>query len=95
LFDQRTLKDRSRNQNQRDQAAKGTIGVHSVPQPVDESVSEFCLPPASGKPSARQAVFDLMGRNASLKRKCNARSFIHPEFDDREEEFGLVVREKG
>jgi hypothetical protein len=76
-------------------AARDTIGLHPLPQLEGESVSEFCLPPASGKPSARQAVFDLMGRNASLERKCNARSFIHPEFDDREETVGLVVREEG
>src|SRR5258708_32391593 len=30
-------------------------------------------------------VFDLIGRNAGLESKRNARSFIHPKFDDREE----------
>ncbi len=40
-------------------------------------------------------VFDLVGRNAGLKREGNARGFIYPKFDDREEAIGLVVREKG
>jgi hypothetical protein len=39
-------------------------------------------------------VFDLIGRNASLKRRCNARSFIHPKLNDGKEAVGLVVREK-
>ena len=39
-------------------------------------------------------VFDLVGRNAGLKREGNARGFVHPEFDDGEEAVGLVVREK-
>jgi len=41
--------------------------------------SAFLPPPA--KPTARQAVFDLVRRNAGFKVKCNARGFIHPEFD--------------
>jgi|ERR1700733_4765345 hypothetical protein len=45
--------------NFRDRAAKDTIGLHPLPQLEGESVGEFCLPPASGKPSARQAVFGL------------------------------------
>jgi len=40
-------------------------------------------------------VFDLIGRNAGPERKGNARCFVHPEFDDREEAIGFVVREKG
>ena len=36
-------------------------------------------------------VFDLIGRNAGVKRKCNARSFIHPELNDRKETVGLIV----
>jgi hypothetical protein len=56
------------NQSLRDPAAKDTIGLHPLPQLPGESVNEFCLPPASGKPSARQAVFDLIGRNA---RRCS------------------------
>jgi hypothetical protein len=60
------------NQTFRDQAARDTSGVHALPRSVREAASEFCLPPASGKPSARQAVFDLVGRNASLEVKCNA-----------------------
>jgi hypothetical protein len=36
-------------------------------------------------------VFDLIGRNATLERKRNARGFIHPKFDDREEALRLVV----
>jgi hypothetical protein len=39
-------------------------------------------------------VFDLIGRNAGLKREGNARGFIHPKLDDREEAVGLIVREK-
>jgi hypothetical protein len=37
-------------------------------------------------------IFDLIGRDPTLKRECNARGFIHPKFDDREEAVGLVVR---
>jgi hypothetical protein len=59
------------NQSVRNRDAKDTSGVHALPQLEGESVSEFCLPPASGKPSARQAVFDLEG-NAGLEIKCNA-----------------------
>ena len=40
-------------------------------------------------------VFDLTGGNAGLKRKCNARSFIHPELDHGKEAVGPIVREKG
>ncbi len=40
-------------------------------------------------------VFDLVGRNATFECECNARGFIHPEFDDGEEAIGFVVREKG
>jgi hypothetical protein len=40
-------------------------------------------------------VFDVIGRNAGLKRERNARCFVHAEFDDREETIGLVVGEKG
>ena len=36
-------------------------------------------------------VFDLVGRNAGLELECNARDFIHPELNDREEAVGLVV----
>jgi hypothetical protein len=39
-------------------------------------------------------VFDLVGRNASFKRERNARGLVHPEFDDREEALGPVVREE-
>ena len=39
-------------------------------------------------------VFDLVGRNASLEIKCNARRFIHPELNDSEEAVGLVVRKE-
>ena len=81
------------NQSLRDRAARDTIGVHSLPQLAGESVSASCLPPASGKPSARQAVFDLVGRNAGLEIKCNARGFIHPKFNDGKEAVGLIVRE--
>jgi hypothetical protein len=38
-------------------------------------------------------VFDLVGRNAGLKRERDARGFIHPKFDQGEEAVGLVVRE--
>jgi hypothetical protein len=78
------------NQSLRDPAAIGTIGLHHL-QLADESVNEFCLPPASGKPSARQAVFDLVGRNASLERKGNDRGFVHPKLDDCEEAVGLII----
>jgi hypothetical protein len=82
------------NQSSRDPAAKDTIGLHSLPRSARESVNAFCLPPAYGKPSARQAVFDLLGRNAGLEIKCNARRFIHPELNDGKEAVGLIVREK-
>jgi len=61
------------NQTLRGPVAKDTVGLHLFPQLSGESVNESCLPPASGKPSARQAVFDLISRNASLEIKCNAR----------------------
>jgi hypothetical protein len=48
------------NQTLRYPAARDTIGVHSLPQLARESVNASCLLPASGKPSARQAVFDLV-----------------------------------
>jgi hypothetical protein len=67
---------RASNQTLRDPAARDTIGLHLFPQLAGGSVNAFCLPPASGKPSARQAVFDLIGRNARLKRKGNAGSCI-------------------
>jgi hypothetical protein len=76
------------NQSRHDPAARDTSGVHSVLQLIGESVNEFCLPPASGKPS-RQAVFDLIGRNAGLELKGNARGCIHPELNDCEEVVGL------
>ena len=81
----------TRNQSLRGPDARDTIGLPLLPQLEGESVSEFCLPPASGKPSARQAVFDLIGGNASLKREGHARGFIHPKFDGGEEAVGLVV----
>jgi hypothetical protein len=62
---------------------------------VGELANAFCLPPASGKPSARQAVLDLVGGNTSLEIKCNARGCIHPELNDGKEAVGLIVREKG
>jgi hypothetical protein len=37
-------------------------------------------------------VFDLVRRNATPERECNARGFIHPKFDDGKEAVGLVVR---
>jgi hypothetical protein len=40
-------------------------------------------------------IFDLVRRNAGLKVERNARGFIHPKFDDREEAVGLVSREEG
>jgi hypothetical protein len=79
------------NQSRYDRDARDTNGVHAVPQSLSESIDGFCIPPASGKPSARQAVFDLVERNAGLKREGNARGFIHPKFDDREEAVGFVV----
>jgi hypothetical protein len=82
------------NQSLRDRAAKDTIGLHALPRSARESVNASCLPPASGKPSARQAVFDLVGRNAGLELKCNARGCIQPEFDDGEKALGLLVGEK-
>jgi hypothetical protein len=39
-------------------------------------------------------IFDLVGRNASLELKGNARGFIHLEIDDGEEAVGLIVWEK-
>ncbi|HXM01371.1 MAG TPA: hypothetical protein VN939_02145 [Chthoniobacterales bacterium] len=36
-------------------------------------------------------IFDLVGRNASLELKGNARGFIHLEIDDGEEAVGLIV----
>jgi len=40
-------------------------------------------------------VFDLIGRDPSLKRERNSRGCIHTELNDREEAVGLIVREKG
>jgi hypothetical protein len=40
-------------------------------------------------------VLDLLGGNAGLKRECDTRSLIQPEFDDREEAVGFVSREEG
>jgi len=40
-------------------------------------------------------IFDLIGRNAGLELKCNARTFMHPKFDDGEGAVGLVVRNEG
>jgi hypothetical protein len=40
-------------------------------------------------------VFDLIGTDASLELKCNARGSIQSEFDDGKEAVGFVVREKG
>ena len=40
-------------------------------------------------------VFDLVGRNASFERECNARGCIHPELNDGKEAVRLIVREKG
>ena len=39
-------------------------------------------------------VFDLIGGNTGVELKCNARRFIRPELNDREEAVGLIVREK-
>jgi hypothetical protein len=39
-------------------------------------------------------VFDLVGGDTGLELKYNTRGFIHPEFNDREEAVGLIVREK-
>ena len=59
------------NQTLSDRAAKDTIGLHPVLQLLGESVGEFCVSPASGKLSARQAVFDLVG-------SCNLSSTTLP-----------------
>jgi hypothetical protein len=39
-------------------------------------------------------IFDLVGGNAGLELKCNARGCIHPELNDLEEAVGLIVREE-
>jgi hypothetical protein len=36
-------------------------------------------------------ILDLIGRNAGLKRERNARGFIQPEFNDREEAVGQLA----
>jgi hypothetical protein len=82
------------NQSRQDPAARDTIDVR-WPQLADGSVNEFCLLPAYGQPSARQAVIDLIGRNAGVKLECNARGFIHAKFDDGKEAVRLVSREEG
>jgi hypothetical protein len=51
--------------------------------------------PGGGGASARKAVFDLVGRNATPEGERNAGGFIHSKFDDGEEAVGLIVREKG
>ena len=94
----------TRNQSLRGPDARDTSGFHFPPRLAGEAVNAFCLPPASGKAChaagpaeadpARQAVFDMIGRNAGLKRECDTRGFILPKFDDREEALGLVIREK-
>jgi hypothetical protein len=60
-----------------------------------ESANAFYLPPAYAKPSARQAVFDLVDGNTSLEVKCDASGSIHPALNDGEKAVGLIVREKG
>jgi hypothetical protein len=60
-----------------------------------EAEDGFYLPPAYGKPSARQAVFDLVDGNTSLEVKCDASGSIHPVLNDGEKAVGLIVREKG
>jgi hypothetical protein len=41
------------NQSLRDRDARGTIGIHSVPQLRGESVDEFCLPQVASNASLR------------------------------------------
>jgi hypothetical protein len=82
------------NQRRRDRAAKD-IGLHSVRQLPGESVNAFCLRPASGKPSARQAVFDLVGGNTSLEVKRNARDFVQSELSHHKETVGLIGGSEG
>jgi hypothetical protein len=59
----------------------GTLNLHH--KAVDLSI---VLPSSSST---------WVSRNAISECERNARGFIHPEFDDREEAVGLVVREKG
>jgi hypothetical protein len=40
------------------------------------------LLPASGKPSAQQAVIDVIGRNPGVELECHTRGFIDPERDN-------------
>ena len=85
------------HQSRQDPAARDTIDDRP-PESAVGSANAFCLPPASGNPSAQQdfgelsraAVFDLVERNAGPKVECNARGFIRPEFDDREEAGSLA-----
>jgi len=82
------------NQSLRDRAARDTIGSHRLPQLAGESVNAFCLPPASAKPTARQAVFDLIGRNATSKCKRNTRGFINPNLMTVTKRSGLSLEER-
>jgi hypothetical protein len=81
------------NQSRRDPVARDTSAFQFLPQLAGESINAFYLPPASsqslsrrrpcgGGASARRAVFDLVRRNADSELKCNARGFIHPEFNE-------------
>jgi hypothetical protein len=55
-----------------DLLVRGTMGSLPLPQLTGESVNAFYLPPASPKPTAWQAVFDVIGRNAGLRCERNA-----------------------
>jgi hypothetical protein len=57
------------NQSRPGRAVKGTSGFHCPPRLGGEAINEFCLPPASAKPTARQAVFNLVGGDAGLERE--------------------------
>jgi hypothetical protein len=71
------------NQILPDPAAKGSIGLHSLPRLVSEAVDESAF-----------LVFDLVGGNARSKHERDARGFIHPKLHDIEEAVGLVGRKE-
>jgi hypothetical protein len=68
--------------------------VESIPQPTHHQRStsnQILRDPAAKDTIGLHHPPQLTGKNAGLKRKCNARSFIHPELDDREEAYPAVI----
>jgi hypothetical protein len=61
---------------------------------MDQEMRSAFLPPPR-KATARQAVIDVIGRNAGIEFECHARGFIDLELDHSKETVRLVRREEG